>query len=49
MIIRRVFATVLARIVPCDTPAASAVGPRQNTTKSARLLLASGAANKEMQ
>ncbi|MFV8127467.1 hypothetical protein [Streptomyces syringium] len=45
MIIRRVFATVLARIVPCDTPAV----PQQNTTEPARLLVASGAANKEMQ
>lgn len=39
MIIRRVFATVLARIVPCDTPAHG----QQKTIKSTR------AANKEMQ
>ncbi|MBB4886530.1 hypothetical protein WEB32_07330 [Streptomyces netropsis] len=45
MIIRRVFATVLARIAPCDTPA----GPQQKKTEPARLLLAAGAAKKGMQ
>ncbi|MET9646088.1 hypothetical protein AB0K71_12975 [Streptomyces syringium] len=45
MIIRRVFATVLARFVPCDTPAA----PQQKTPTPTGSLVASGAVNKEMQ